>query len=104
MSKRIKEYVEVGEPRSLDLLIERLIQIRDELPHGAEAQMRMRGDDVFGRRLTISYFRDQTIEEMECDARYADAYVEAKERELARLQEELAQLAPPQRQRLRAVA
>ena len=49
----------------------------------------MRGDEVFGRRITISYFRDQTEEEAEVERRYADAAREAKERELARLQAEL---------------
>ena len=46
----------------------------------------MRGDDVFGRKLSISYFRDQTAEEAECETRYAAAYKEAREKELARLQ------------------
>jgi hypothetical protein len=34
--------------------------------------MRLRGDDIFGRKLSISYLRDQTREEAECEARYAD--------------------------------
>lgn len=105
MTKRIKEVVEVREQYSLDALIQRLVEIRDQLPAGAEPQMRMRGDDVFGRRLTVSYFREQTVEEAECDARYANAYYEAKEREIAKLQEELASLDRPQRHgHLRAVA
>ncbi len=105
MSRRVKEFIEIGDRRSLDELIGRLTEIRDQLPPNAEAEMRMRGDDVFGRRLTISYFREQTAEETECDARYADAHIEAKERELARLQEELAELSRQSRHGgLRAVA
>ena len=49
----------------------------------------MRGDEVFGHRITISYFREQTEEEAEREKRYAEAEKEAKERELARLQAEL---------------
>lgn len=74
MSRRIKEFIEVKDYHSLDALIDRLVEIRDELPQGAEAEMRMRGDDVFGRRLTISYFREQTAEEAACDARYSEAH------------------------------
>ncbi len=31
----------------------------------------MKGDDVFGRRLSISYFRELTSEEAACEARYS---------------------------------
>lgn len=58
MNRRIKEIIEVPDHLSLDDLIARLIEIRARLPEGAETQMRMRGDDVFGRHFTISYFRD----------------------------------------------
>ena len=56
-------------------------------PAAAEAELRLRGDEVFGRRITITYFRDQTDEEAEIDRRYAEATREAKERELERLQQ-----------------
>lgn len=105
MSRRIKEFIEVRDFQSLDNLIDQLVEIRDRLPLEAGAEMRMRGDDVFGRKLTISYFREQTAEEAECDARYSDAYLETRERQLAQLQEELAAIAPARRPgRLRAVA
>lgn len=90
MSKRVKEFVEVKDYLSLDALIERLTEIRNTLPGEAEAEIRMRGDDVFGRRLTVTFFRSQTEEEAACDARYADAYRQSRERELERLQDELA--------------
>jgi hypothetical protein len=105
MGKRVKDFVEIKDHSSLDALIERLIQVRDELPAGNDAEVRMRGDDVFGRHLCVSFFRPQTAEEAECDARYADAWRESRERELARLQDELG-FCPvtPRGQRLRAVA
>ncbi len=73
----------------------------------AEAELRLRGDEVFGRRITISYLRDQTDEEVEFDRRYSEESREAKERELERLQEELGVVcysAPGKRGTLRIVA
>jgi hypothetical protein len=69
--------------------------------------MRLRGDDVFGRRITITYFRGQTEEEAELERRYTEQQRIAKERELARLQEELGVVcyaAPGGRDKLRIVA
>jgi hypothetical protein len=70
MSRMIKDYVEVGEHASLDALIARLTEIRDSLPASAEAQIRMRGDDVFGRHLCVAYLRPLTDEEAACEGRY----------------------------------
>lgn len=89
MSRMVKDFVEVRDFTSLDELIERLIEVRDSLPATAEPRMRLQGCDVFGRKLSIAYKRPQTAEEAECDARYANAYRESRERELSRLQEEL---------------
>ena len=89
MSRRVKEYVQIDDLTSLDALIERLSEIRDNLPAAAEAELKMRGDDVFGRHLCISFMRPQTLEEATCEARYADAVRHARQRELDRLQEEL---------------
>ena len=77
MRRLVKDFVEVKDYRSLDQLIERLVQVRDSLPDGAGAEIRMRGDDVFGRHLSISFSRPQTDEEAACDARYAAAYEES---------------------------
>lgn len=107
MSRRVKEFVDIGEHVSLEELIGRLVEVRDRLPQGSEAEMRLRGDEVFGRRITISYFRDQTEEEAEFEQRYAQAQKEAKEKELQRLQEELGVVcyaAPKKRGTLRIVA
>jgi hypothetical protein len=107
MSRRVKEFVDIVDHASLDELIEKLAEVRDGLPDGAEAELRLRGDDVFGRRITISYFRKQTEEEAECERRYAEAEKEAKARELERLQQELGVVcyaAPGKRGTLRIVA
>ena len=107
MSRRVKEFVDVKDHLSIDDLIEKLSEIRDSLPENAEAELRLRGDDVFGRRITVCYSRPQTEEEAEVDRRYAEASREAKERELERLQAELGVVcyaAPGQRGKLRIVA
>ncbi|HEY0446879.1 MAG TPA: hypothetical protein VGD19_10550 [Allosphingosinicella sp.] len=89
MSRMVKDFIEIKDCTSLDALIENLIAVRDGLPAAADAEVKMRGDDVFGRRLSVSFRRPQTAEEAECDARYADAYRQSRERELSRLQAEL---------------
>jgi hypothetical protein len=89
MARRIKEFVDIGEHVSLDELIERLVELQDLLPEGSEAELRLRGDEVFGRRITISYMREQTDEEAETERRYTEAAREAKVLQLERLQAEL---------------
>jgi hypothetical protein len=107
MSRRIKEFVDIADQVSLDELIDKLGEVRDGLPENSEAELRLRGDDVFGRKITICYMRDQTCEEAECERRYAEAEKEAKARELERLQAELGVVcyaAPGKRGKLRIVA
>lgn len=106
MSRLVKDFIEIKDCTTLDALIENLVAARDALPNAAEAEVRMRGDDIFGRQLSIAFYRPQTAEEAECDARYANAYRESRERELSRLQEELGVTcqAPRQRRGLRIVA
>jgi hypothetical protein len=107
MSRRVKEFVDVVDHLSIDDLIHKLTEIRDNLPSDADAELRLRGDEVFGRRITISYLREQTAEEAELEKRYADEAREAKERELERLQAELGVVcyaAPGKRGKLRIVA
>lgn len=72
MSRRVKEFVDIRDQLSLDELIQKLTEVRDSLPDGAEAELRLRGDDVFGHRITITYFRPQTKEEAEVEQRYAE--------------------------------
>ena len=93
MTKLVREYVQIQDHATLDKLIDTLISIRDNLPaHSRDAEIRMRGDDIFGRHLSVSFLREQTAEEAECDARYADAYEESRRRQLAEVQAELAAL------------
>jgi hypothetical protein len=68
--RRVKDFIEISDYTSLDQLIHYLEAIRDNLPAGHEAQLQIRGDDVFGRRLTITYFREQTPEEVALEERY----------------------------------
>jgi phage-related protein len=68
--RRVKDFIDISEYTSLDDLIRYLETIRDNLPPEHQAEMKIRGDEIFGRRLTISYFREQTPEETEIEARY----------------------------------
>jgi hypothetical protein len=106
MSRMVKDFIAINDCGSLDALIERLTEIRESLPESAQPQVRMQGDDVFGRKLSIAYLRPQTAEEAECDARYAEAYRASREEELTRLQDELGFCPVPQRRtgKLRIVA
>jgi hypothetical protein len=107
MARFVKDFIDIKDFGSLDALIASLVELRGSLPDGSDAQVRMRGDDVFGRTLSISFQRPQSAEEAECDARYADAYRESRARELNRLQEELGveeAAARPRGRRLRMVA
>jgi hypothetical protein len=101
MIRRVKEFVDIEDCVSIDELIEKLAALRDSLPKDAEAELRLRGDEVFGRRITITYFRPQTREEAEIEQRYAEAAKEAKAKELERLQQELNEVP---RRKLRIVA
>ena len=89
MSRRVKEFIDIGDFSSLDELIEKLVEVRDNLPGFAEAELRMKGDDMFGRKLSISYMRDQTEEEAGYDERYANVIRAAQQQALDRLQSEL---------------
>jgi hypothetical protein len=107
MSRLVKDFIEVNDCGSLDDLIARLQGVRDSLPEQAAPEVRMRGDDIFGRHICVSFYRAQTEEEAAVDARYADAYQESRERELTRLHDELGFCPVPQQpvqRRLRIVA
>jgi hypothetical protein len=71
--RRVKDYIDISEYTSLDDLIRYLETIRDNLPRDCEAELKIRGDDVFGKRLTITYFREMTPEEADLEARYSEA-------------------------------
>jgi len=71
--RRVKDFIEISEYTSLERLIEYLKTIRDNLPEDSEAELRLKGDDFFGRRLTITYTRELTPEEAERETRYGTA-------------------------------
>ena len=89
MARRVKDYIEISEYTSLDRLIAYLKTIRDNLPEDCEAEMRVRGDEVFGRRLTISYFRELTQQEAEVEARYNPASLPPSDPGIEALQKKL---------------
>jgi phage-related protein len=70
--RRVKDFIDISEYTSLDDLIHYLEVVRDNLPPEHQAEMKIRGDEIFGRRLTITYFREQTPEEMEIESKYSD--------------------------------
>ncbi|MGI8612269.1 MAG: hypothetical protein ACR2KH_08410 [Sphingomicrobium sp.] len=70
MPRRVKDYIEISEYTSLEDLIRFLEIIRGTLPQNSEPELKIRGDEIFGRRLTITFLRDLTDEEASLDARY----------------------------------
>ncbi|HEU5286626.1 MAG TPA: hypothetical protein VFU20_09005 [Sphingomicrobium sp.] len=70
MPRRVKDFIEISEYTSLDDLIRFLETIRATLPPDSEAELKIRGDEVFGRRLTITFLRGLTDEEASLEARY----------------------------------
>ena len=89
MARRVKDFIEVSEYTSLDQLINTLTAIRDSLPGDAEPELRMKGDDVFGRRLSVSYFRELTVEEATLDGRYSTNDLPGPNAEIDELREKL---------------
>ena len=87
MRTRVKDFIEISDHTSLDRLITTLTAIRESLPENAEPELKMRGDDVFGRRFSICYFRELTAEETALHAKYNQA-AEAGE-EIAALTQKL---------------
>ena len=69
--RRVKDFIDISEYTSLEDLIRYLETIRDNLPADHQAELKIRGDEVFGRRLTIIYFREQTPEEVELESKYS---------------------------------
>ena len=70
MARLVKDYIEIRDHLSLDVLIAELSAVRDALNDSAQPQVRLRGDDFFGHHVAISFFRPQTADEAACEARY----------------------------------
>ena len=89
MGRRVKDFIEISDYTSLDALINVLTAIRESLPAEAEPELKLRGDDIFGRRLTITYLRELTAEETECETRYTGAVVSDSDPDLEAVREKL---------------
>lgn len=93
MRRRVKDFIEISDYTSLDRLIAALAAIRDSLPEDSEPELQMKGDDVFGRRLSISYFRELSAEEAACEARYAGGDLPESSPVIDELREKLEKIA-----------
>lgn len=71
MRRRDKEIIEIGECASLASVIDRLQACGARLPPDSQAEVRIGGNDYFGWRLTISFFRELTPEELALEAKYS---------------------------------
>ncbi|MEO6248715.1 MAG: hypothetical protein ABIO85_09080 [Sphingomicrobium sp.] len=89
MRRLTKDFIEISDHTSLDMLINTLVAIRDNLDEHARPELKLKGDDVFGRRLSISYFREISEEQAEIEARYEHARFDADARAMERLQQAL---------------
>ena len=85
--RRVKDFIDISEYTSLDDLIRYLETIRDNLPEDCEAEMKIRGDEVFGKRLTITYFREMTPEEANIEAKYSES--DSNDRSIEQLRRKL---------------
>lgn len=72
MTRLVRDYIDIPNHIDLDDLIATLTHVRETLPEHAQAEMRLRGDDIFGRRLTISFLRPRTQDEAACEAKYGE--------------------------------
>ena len=68
MRTLVREIVDIRECASIDRLLESLAAVRARLPDPDEAYVRLRGDDVFGQMITITYSRPATSEEARLSA------------------------------------
>jgi hypothetical protein len=68
----VKDHVRIDDLTSLDEVIARLTELRDNLAAGCDAELNIRGDEYFGRHLAISYRRPLTAAEAACEGRYTD--------------------------------
>ena len=101
MARRVKDFIEISDYTSLDQLINTLAAIRESLPEDAEPELKLKGDDIFGRRLSITYFRELTTEEAECEARYGGETLPDGNADIDELREQLDKI-PFERKKRRA--
>ena len=108
MSRRVKEFVDIGDHVSLDELDPELCEVRDGLPTDAEAELQACAATKCSAAASPSpTSANRPKKKPSVEKRYAEAAKEAKERELERLQAELGVVcyaAPGKRGKLRIVA
>lgn len=95
MPRRVKDFIEISEFTSLDDLIKFLEAIRDSLPGDSEPELTIRGDEVFGRRLTITFLRALNAEEASLEGRYAADELPGPDPRIEQLREQLDQVPFP---------
>jgi hypothetical protein len=69
--RRDKEVIEIGECASLAFVIDRLQALSRSLPPDSQPEVIVGGNDYFGWRLTVSFSRELTPEEMALEAKYS---------------------------------
>lgn len=95
MPRRVKDFIEISEFTSLDDLIKYLEVIRDTLPGDSEPELAIRGDEIFGRRLTITFLRRLNAAEAALEARYAGDELPEPDPAIEQLREQLDQVPYP---------
>lgn len=70
MSSFVKEFVKIDDRTTLNDAIDALMELRHTLPEGARPELRMRGDDIFGRHLSVCYMRPKAVEERATELPY----------------------------------
>lgn len=74
----VREYIEIQAGDSLEALIERLNEVKQSIPPDARPeQVSLRGDDVFGRHILVTYLRPERPDELAAPIRareFADAW------------------------------
>lgn len=70
MNNFVKEFIEIADHTSLDDVIDALTSLRRALPDGTQPEMRLRGDDIFGRHLSICYLRPKHEDELNGERSY----------------------------------
>lgn len=66
----VREFFEISGCSSIDALIAQLASVKAAIPPGASAeQVRLRGDDDFGRHILVTYLRPETPLEVAAAAR-----------------------------------
>lgn len=77
MNNFVKEFIEIADHTSLDDVIDALTALRQALPDGTQPEMRLRGDDIFGRHLSICYLRPKQEDELIGERSYLSEHLDS---------------------------